>query len=357
MIITRRQRLSGAALAALLLATPAAAAPALASAAIHQAAAEQSESERLNAWFEEIEQEDLDRAPLMKAYRGIIDEDYGQWGDFSTEFAEESYQIGQARLAHMRENFDFDALDASARLSWRLFEYRQENEARGHPYSRHGYVFNQMGGMHTTVPVFLTTIHRINSLETAEAWISRADSVDEVMTTLIDEAEARFDMGIQPPRWMYDHVIETAGNVVSGAPFDDGETNVVWESFERNINQIDISDEDRSRLLDEGREALLSWTAPYERLISVMTAQRERAADGDGVWRLPDGEAYYNTRLANFTTTSLSAQEIHELGLANVERIHGEMEAIMAEVGFEGSLQEFFRLHARRPAILLPQYR
>lgn len=335
-----RRRLAGAATTALLLAAPAAL-TAPASFALQQEA-EQSESARLNAWFEQIEQEDLDRNPLMKAYRGIIDADYGQWGDFSNEFAEESYEIGQARLAYMRENFDFDALDASTQLSWRLFEYRQENEARGNPYSRHGYVFNQMGGMHSSVPVFLTTIHRINSLETAEAWVSRASSVDTVMNTLIDEAEARFEMGIQPPDWMYGHVIETARNVISGAPFEGEGTNVVWESYERNITQIDISEEDRERLLAEGREALLSWVEPYERLIAVMESQREAAAPGDGVWRLPEGEAYYNARLANFTTTNLTAQEIHDLGLANVARIHGEMEAIMAEVGFEGSLQDFF---------------
>jgi uncharacterized protein (DUF885 family) len=351
---TLRQRLSGAAMTALLLAAPMVAAPAFASVMAQDAAAEQTESERLNAWFEQIEQEDLDRSPLMKAYRGIIDDDYGQWGDFSNEFAEESFQISEERLAYMRGNFDFDALDSSAQLSWRLFEYRQENARANHPYRRHSYVFHQMRGMHSQVPVFLTTIHRINSLETAEAWVSRAASVDDVMNTLIDEAEARFEMGIQPPRWMYDYIIETSQNVISGAPFDDEGTNPVWESYERNINQIDISDEDRVRLLNEGREALQSWAAPYERLIAVMTAQRESAAAGDGVWRLPDGEAFYNARLANFTTTNLTAQEIHDLGLANVERIHGEMEAIMEEVGFEGSLQEFFAFMREDPQFYYP---
>ncbi|GGH02488.1 hypothetical protein GCM10007420_18440 [Glycocaulis albus] len=108
------------------------------------------------------------------------------------------------------------------------------------------------------------------------------------------------------------------------------------------------------RLLNEGREALQSWAAPYERLIAVMTAQRESAAAGDGVWRLPDGEAFYNARLANFTTTNLTAQEIHDLGLANVERIHGEMEAIMEEVGFEGSLQDFFAFMREDPQFYYP---
>lgn len=351
---TIRRYLSGAAMSALMLALPLAAAPASASLTQQETAEAPSESQRLNAWFEQIEQEDLERSPLMKAYRGIIDADYGQWGDVSHAFAEESFQISEARLAYMRENFDFDALDASAQLSWRLFEYRQHNARRNQPFSRHGYVFHQMSGMHANIPVFLTTIHRINSAETAQAWVSRAATVDEVMNTLIDEAETRFAMGIQPPAWMYDYIIETSQNVISGAPFDDGEANIVWESFERNIRQINISDADRARLLDEGRAALLSWVEPYQRLIATMESQREAAAPGDGVWRLPDGEAYYNARLANFTTTNLTAQEIHDLGVENVARIHREMEAIMAEVGFEGSLQDFFVFMRDDPQFYYP---
>lgn len=145
-----------------------------------QEAAEQTESARLNAWFDRIEQEDLARSPLTKAYRGIIDEDYGRWNDVSDAFAVETFELGQARLSFMRENFDFEALDASAQLSWRLFEYRQEQAAINQPFRRHGYVFNQMGGPHSQVPVVMTTIHRINSARTAEQWIERAGGVPEL---------------------------------------------------------------------------------------------------------------------------------------------------------------------------------
>ena len=85
-----------------------------------------------------------------------------------------------------------------------------------------------------------------------------------------------------------------------------------------------------------------------------MESQREAAAPGDGVWRLPDGEAFYNARLANFTTTDLTAQEIHDLGVENVERIHREMEVIMEEVGFDGSLQEFFVFMREDPQFYYP---
>lgn len=307
-----------------------------------QEAAEQSESARLNAWFEQVEQEDLARNPLMKAYRGIIDEDYGLWGDVSDAFAVETFELGQARLAYMRDTFDFEALDASTQLSWRLFEYRQEQAAMNHPFRRHGYVFNQMGGPHSQVPVVMTTIHRINSARTAEQWIERAGGVPELMAAHIAEADARFEMGVAPPVWVYDHVIETARNIISGAPFNDGADNDVWAIFQASIDSLNLADDHRAAMLADAREALLSWVPAYEALIATMERHREGAAAGDGAWRLPEGDAYYAARLVNFTTTDLTASEVHDLGLANVARIHGEMREIMEEVGFEGSLQDFF---------------
>ncbi|MCW5724085.1 MAG: DUF885 domain-containing protein [Maricaulaceae bacterium] len=307
-----------------------------------QTATEQTESERLNAWFDQIEQEDLDRSPMTKTMRNIVDEDYGRWNDPSDAFAVETFEIGEARLAYMRDNFDFGALEPSAQLSWRLFEYQQENARRNFPFRRHSYIFNQMFGAHANIPVFLTTMHQIRSLETAEAWISRAAGVGGYLGALIDEADVRFEMGVQAPRWVYPHIIDTSRNILTGAPFDDGEDNIVWAHFQARVAALDVDDDTRGRLLAEGREALLGWRPVYERLIAVMEDHQSRAADGDGAWRLPNGGAYYAARLMNFTTTDLTAAEVHELGLRNVARIHAEMHDIMDQVGFEGSLQDFF---------------
>ncbi len=301
-----------------------------------------SESERLMAWFEQIDQEDLDRSPLAKANRGIIDEDYGRWNDSSDAFAVETFEIGQARLAQMREQFDFEALDEAAQLSWRLFEYEQANAARNFPFRRHGYPFHQMWGPHSNIPVFLTNIHRVISAETAEAWIQRAAAVPARFAELLEDADERFERGIQAPRWVYEHVIETAGNVIVGAPFDEGPDNLVWAQFQRRVAELELAPEAREDLLSRGREALLGWVGAYQDLISRMARQRDLAAEGDGVWRLPDGADFYQTRLRHFTTTGLGADEIHALGLHHVERIHGEMRVIMDEVGFDGSLQDFF---------------
>src|SRR3546814_9270165 len=82
-----------------------------------------------------------------------------------------------------------------------------------------------------------------------------------------------------------------------------------------------------------------------------MKRQQPGAPTADGVWRLPDGKAYYEALLANYTTTDMTATQIHDLGLSEVARIHGEMKTIMAKVGFKGTLQQFF-VHLRTS----PQY-
>src|SRR5690606_23168842 len=92
------------------------------------------------------------------------------------------------------------------------------------------------------------------------------------------------------------------------------------------------------------RSALLEGLEPaYRSLIDWVESDLPNADEvATGVWKLRDGEAYYRQRLADATTTSLTADEIHEIGLREVARIRGEMEQVKGEVGFEGSLDQFF---------------
>jgi uncharacterized protein (DUF885 family) len=93
----------------------------------------------------------------------------------------------------------------------------------------------------------------------------------------------------------------------------------------------------------------------YEELIAWASADRANSDEiATGVWKLPDGPAYYVDRLAASTTTAMTADEIHELGLAEVDRIHAEMNAIKRQVGFDGTLQEFFASLRNDPRFLFP---
>ncbi|MAC38514.1 MAG: DUF885 domain-containing protein [Oceanicaulis sp.] len=311
--------------------------------AARAAQAEQSESERLYAWFDEVFEANLARSPMYQTYLGRKT-DYDRWNDASPEFEAESYEIGQANLAHMRENFDFDALDESAQLSWRLFEYDAERSEAGWRWRDHGYTFTPRSGPHMNTPTFLINNHRVDTLSDAEAYIARLEGMGDYLDQNIANSRRSAELGILTPRWTYDPMIATARNVITGAPFDDsGEDSPLMADFRGKVETLDIDQAEKDRLIAEAEAALTSVVEPaYQRIIALFEEQSEIATDDDGVWKHPDGGEFYNYLLNNYTTMDLSAEEIHQLGLAEVERIHGEMRAIMDEVGFEGSLQDFF---------------
>lgn len=304
-----------------------------------------TESQRLNAWFEAQFQADLARSPMSKTYQGIIDHDYDEWDDLSPAFEEETYRLGQRQLSEMRERFDFEALNEQARLSWRLFEFDKEREQAGHPYRDHVYTFNQMFGAQSRIPAFLINQHRVSEAAHAEAYIDRLIGVEAYLGQALANAQRRSEMGVMPPRFVYGHVMRDARNVISGAPFDaDADVDSpLLADFKEKLTQLELNEVQAQELRERARSALREHVQPaYEKLIAAMEAQQAQADSRDGAWKLPDGQAYYAYRLQESTTTELSPDAVHELGLRETERIHRAMRDIMEEVGFDGSLQEFF---------------
>lgn len=312
-----------------------------------------TETERLNAWFEQTFQEGLERSPMAKTYLGVIDQDYDEWDDLSPEFEEESYRIGQQQLQEMQRRFRFDRLDEQAKLSWRLFEYDKMREKAGWPFREHVYTFNQMFGVQSQVPAFLINQHRVGEVSHAEAYIDRLQGVDEYLGQAVNNARRRFRMNIAPPRFVYDHVLRDAANVISGAPFDDGAENdsPLLADFKSKVDGLgEIGEREKARLVARAEQALVHHVQPaYERLIAEMERQQEKAGDEAGAWKLPDGAAYYAYRLEQSTTSELSPEEVHNLGLREAQRIHEEMRGIMQQVGFDGTLQEFFEFTRTDP--------
>ncbi|WP_417479940.1 DUF885 domain-containing protein [Maricaulis maris] len=308
---------------------------------------EQTESQRLYAWYSELFEADLARSPQQQTGLGRIDDldAYGRWDDVSDAAAEAAQQRRIDRLAYMRENFDFDALDRDASVSWRVFEYLQETGIRQFEFRDQTYVFTQMFGPHTGLPSTLIGQHRVENTDHAEAYIARLNGIGPVLDTLIARADARAEAGVIPPRFAFEYLIGNTGAVVTGAPFDDSEAvSPLLADFTAKVEALDIDDDAKADLIARGTTALTDVVGPaYGRLIAMFERHEAMTDERDGAWKLPRGEAYYQSQLAAFTTLpDLSPQEVHDTGLAEIERIHGEMRGIMEQVGFEGSLQDFF---------------
>ncbi len=298
---------------------------------------------RLSAFFDDYDQIELANSPISKSFRGIKDADYGKLDDPSDVAEVEQYERGQEALVVMEAEFDESQLNDASKLSYRLFQARAERSKEAFPFRRNNYIFDQMNGAQSQIPAFMINIHRVTNKADAEAYVSRLNASGPFFESLVTQSAERANDGVIVPDWVFPYVINDAKNVISGAPFETGEDSPIYADLKKKVNALSIPDAEKADLIARGRQALTDSLAPaYQRLIAEMERQQKMAVDGDGVWRFKDGEAYYAERLKNYTTTDLTADEIHQIGLDNVARIHGEMRKIMAKVGFEGSLQDFF---------------
>lgn len=307
-----------------------------------QQTATQSESERLSAFFERTFEEDLKRSPLFQSYLGKK-WDYDKWDDISEKEADAQITIAKNRLETLA-SFDTSKLSEQEKLSLRLYKLGIERDLANDEFRHHRYIVHQFRAAHTQVPSFLINIHSVKSKEDAQAYIGRLDNVRSYFDQVIEQMAIREKAGVFPPAWAYDQMIDASRNVISGAPFDTSdEPSTIWEDFQNKVSALTLDDAEKEALLVEAKAALVTSVVPaYEKFIEALAHQREISPEGDGVWRLPDGDKWYQNRLNWFTTTDLSADEVHQIGLDNVERIHNAMRDIMQQVGFEGTLQEFF---------------
>ncbi|NDW20828.1 DUF885 domain-containing protein [Alteromonas hispanica] len=302
----------------------------------------QTESQRLAAFFERSFEEDLKRSPLFQSYLGKK-WDYDKWDDISEAEVDAQIAIAKERLSTL-ESFDTQKLNEQEKLSLRLYKLGIERDLANDEFRHHRYIVHQFRAAHTQVPSFLINIHSVKSKEDAAAYVSRLNNVSTYFDQVIDQMKLREKAGVFPPKWAYDQMIDASRNVIKGIPFDTSETaSTLWEDFQGKVSALSLTDEEKAALLEEAKKALTSSVEPaYERLIKELAHQKTLSPEGDGVWRLPDGEQWYQNRLNWFTTTDLTASEVHQIGLNNVERIHNAMRDIMEEVEFEGTLQEFF---------------
>ncbi|MEM6583469.1 MAG: DUF885 domain-containing protein [Pseudomonadota bacterium] len=285
---------------------------------------------------------DMSRAPMTASKRGDR-RNQDRWNSYAESFQDESRSINKQRLAQLAQ-FDRQALSAADQLAYDIYSEVLKAEVSADEFRHHRFVIQQFRGPHTEVPSDLINFHPISNQADAEAYVARLYGVESLFNEVIQQLEIRSDKNLLLADWQYPQIIQAAQNVVTGFPFDaSDEDSVIWADFSSKIAALDTDTQTRDQLLDSARVALIDAVAPaYGRLIGALQAQSESAPNADGVWKFDNGDAFYAERLAWFTTTDLTAKEIHELGLAEVARIHSEMLSIKDAVGFEGSLQAFF---------------
>lgn len=305
-------------------------------------AAAVANSPELAALFAADDAAELALSPEWKAYRGIRDADYGKWTDHTSVGRDASFALHQETAAKLRAQFDPAKLSPQDALSYRLYEYRVRQELAARPYRDYAYPFEQMSGLQSEPASFLINTHSIADVAQAEAYIDRIEGIAAMFAPAVAESARNAEKGLMPPKWVYDRVVSDIDNQIA-AKGPDFAGNAIIDDFAAKIAAIDITDAQRADLMARARKAWGESARPaFVALRAEMLRQKAMAGTDDGIWHVPGGDAYYDVKLAEYTTTDLNADQIHQLGLEQVARIHAEMEAIKDKVGFKGTLKDFF---------------
>ncbi|SEA14863.1 DUF885 domain-containing protein [Microbulbifer marinus] len=306
-----------------------------------------AESQRLTEWFDERYEEQLQFSPIQLSYLGRK-ELYDQIDDMSE--AEQDRQLAwQAKTVEdLKANFDYDKLTTAGKESYDLWIFQYEQAKAAAPFRRHAYFAGELGGPEASLPNFLINIHKVDTVEDMQAYIARIDGISRALGQMLERAQLSAKDGIRPPRFAYDLAIERAQKVSTGTPFE-GEGDAPLYSDAKGkieaLKKADKIDAETAEQLQAKVEKSLkeNFKPAYDNYIAWLQEDRENASEEPkGASTLPNGEAYYNNRLATYTTLDLTADQVHQIGLDEVARIRKEMEAIKDQVGFEGNLQEFF---------------
>ena len=270
-------------------------------------------------------------------------EQYDRLNIHTDAYAREGLALGQAQLQQMRAQFDPARLSPAGRLSYRLFEEEVEREVESFRWRRHGFPASTNGSPMGSIPIFLINNHRVDNVKDAEAYVARLREVERVMNEISFNMREQASIGIVPSNFNFAPVRADGRRVLAGAPFSGGADTPLFADFKTKVNKLAIADSEKARLIASAREALIGpFQRGYRTMLATWDSLEPKAGGNRGAWSLPGGADFYANQLKQSTTTDLDADRIHQIGLEQVARIHGEMERIKTQVGFKGTLRQFF---------------
>lgn len=293
-------------------------------------------------------------SPESQTYLGLKT-DNDRLDDYTPAAAKRALELSEKQLAEMHARFKPDQLSESARVSYRLFEHQVERAREAYRFRKLRFPVSTNGSPAGDIPVLLINNHKVDSVADAEAYIARLRDAERVMREVTATMRDQAASGIIPNKVNFAPARADARKVVTGAPFDNGPDSTLMADFRKKVAALDAPAATKQKLLADAAAAL---TGPFKRgydLLFVALDEIEPMSKGNfGAWNLPDGAAYYNDRLKDETTTNLTADQIHEIGLQQVAAIRQEMEAIKKQVGFTGTLEEFFEAIRTDPKFKYP---
>jgi uncharacterized protein (DUF885 family) len=250
----------------------------------------------------------------------------------------ETIRLARAGLAELAA-FELAALPPDRRLSADMMRWQLESVVDDEPYLDYEFPLEQMGGVNVVLPNQLTVVHPLATVRDAENYVARLGQFDDRMAEAVAESERQAALGVLPPRFILDATIGQMRRFVAPEPAANPLVTVLRDKI---AAIAELAAPRRAELLAAATAVVAAEVYPaWQRAIEVLETQLPSATAAAGLARFERGPALYAERLRHYTTTDLTAEEIHAIGLAEVARIEAEMDALFRSLGYsEGSISD-----------------
>ncbi|HEX8897887.1 MAG TPA: DUF885 domain-containing protein [Chthoniobacterales bacterium] len=292
----------------------------------------------LNLFYEKVFAQVLFDEPELLSSIGLV-ERFGitghnaKLGDASPAHQQRFFERAKKDLADLHA-YPLEKQNTSQKLSTHILEWFLTQQLEGEKFQWHNYPVNQLFGVQSEFPSFMANTHRLLAPRDCEYYRQRLMAVGTKFDQLIESLKVREQKGILPPRFVVEKVLTEMNNFVAQPPAE----NILATSFKTRAAKIEgLSDEQRVAFQKKIEAAIAGDVYPaYRKLIDYFNGVLPKTTTDDGVWKVPDGDAFYAYALRRSTTTTLKPEEVHDLGLREVTRIEGEMRALLDANGFAG---------------------
>lgn len=311
----------------------------------------------LNLFYEKVFAQVLFEEPELLSSLGLVERfgitgHNGKLGDASPAHQQRYFDRAKKNLEDLRA-YPLEKQNASQRLSTHILAWYIGREIEGEKYQWHNYPVNQLFGVQNEFPSFMANTHRLLAPRDCEYYRQRLIAVGAKFDQLIESLKVREQKGILPPRFVVEKVLLEMNNFTAQPPAE----NILATSFKTRAARIsELTDKQRAGFQKRIETAIGDNVYPaYRKLIDYFNGILPNTTTDDGAWKLPDGEAFYAYALRKSTTTTLNPQEVHDLGLREVERIEGEMRGLLDANGYAGRpIGEAMAALGKDPQFLFP---
>lgn len=253
------------------------------------------------------------------------------------------------------QQYDRKSMNEADALNYDMLNYFLEIQAEGEKFSHHNYPLNQLFGIQNEFPTFMATQHPVESVKDAENYLARLNKAPEMVSQVMEGLLVREQEKILPPTFVVEKVLKEMRDFVAVPP----KQNILYSSLVEKFSELkknEISSEQQKQLLAETETAIKEKVYPaYAKFISYYETLQPKTTGNHGVWALPDGDAYYAYAVKMHTTTDMTPEQVHQLGLSEVARIEAEMDAILRAEGLTmGSVGARMQGISKRPDQLYP---